>query len=160
MDTKREEATFAAGCFWGVEAAFRELPGVVDTMVGYTGGHTEHPTYEDVCSHTTGHAEAVQVRYDPTKISYEQLLHAFWEMHDPTQKGGQGLDIGDNYRSAIFYHTDTQRAAAEAAKAAEQGMKRYGGRTIVTEIAPASTFWRAEEYHQRYFEKTGRRVCH
>jgi len=159
MNNKPQEATFAAGCFWHIEEAFRKLSGVVDTEVGYTGGHTEHPTYEEVCSHTTGHAEAVRVRYDPEKISYGELLDAFWHMHDPTQKDGQGLDIGDSYRSAIFYHTDEQLKEAEAAKEKEQGDKRYGERSIVTEITPAGTFWRAEEYHQHYIEKTGRNTC-
>jgi len=144
-----EKATFAAGCFWGVESAFRELigKGVVSTRVGYTGGHTENPTYETVCSHTTGHAEAVEVEYDPTKISYEQLLNIFWSIHDPTTLNRQVPDVGDHYRSAIFYHSPEQRGLAEESKRHQSG--------AVTEIAAAGKFWPAEDYHQQYFEKRG-----
>jgi peptide-methionine (S)-S-oxide reductase len=160
-DTKNlEKATFAAGCFWGVEAAFRQVDGVVDTEVGYTGGKKEHPTYEQVSSGTTGHAEAIQVTFDPARVSYEKLLSVFWSMHDPTQVNRQGPDIGTNYRSAIFYHTPAQKAAAEASKEQLIRSGKFGNRQIATEIVPASTFWRAEEYHQRYFEKHGFRGCH
>jgi peptide-methionine (S)-S-oxide reductase len=151
-------ATFAAGCFWGVEAAFRRARGVTDTRVGYTGGRTNDPSYEQVCSNTTGHAEAVRVQFDPTKISYEQLLDVFWSCHDPTQRNRQGPDVGSQYRSAIFYHDDAQRAAAEASKRALEESGRYG-RAIVTEITPAGPFWRAEEYHQRYLEKRAAMSC-
>ena len=159
-EKKLEKATFAAGCFWGVEASFRQVEGVVDTAVGYTGGRKERPSYEQVCSGTTGHAEAVEVTYDPAKVSYEQLLSVFWSIHDPTQRDRQGPDIGTNYRSAIFYHTPAQKSAAEASKAELEKSGKYGKRPIATEISPASTFWRAEEYHQRYFEKHGFRGCH
>jgi peptide-methionine (S)-S-oxide reductase len=154
-----DTATFAAGCFWGVEAAFSRVKGVLTTRVGYTGGHTECPTYEDVCSHTTGHAEAVELTFDPAVVTYEQLLDTFWAIHDPTTKNRQGPDIGDQYRSAIFYHSETQKAAAVAAaeKLAKSGKYR---RPIVTEIAAASKFWPAEEYHQKYFEKHGDGSCH
>jgi len=141
-----QKATFAAGCFWGVEAAFRHVKGVVDTQVGYTGGHVDHPTYEMVCTHTTGHAESVEVTYDPAKVSYRQLLDVFWEIHDPTQKNRQGWDLGSNYRSVIFYHTPEQKAEAIASLKAEQPRHK---KPIVTEIVQAPTFWRAEEYHQR-----------
>ncbi len=149
-------ATFAAGCFWGVEAAFREIEGVVQTSVGYTGGHTPAPTYEQVCSHATGHAEAVEVWFDPARVSYSELLESFWQIHNPTTRNRQGLDIGDQYRSAIFFHTPEQQAAALASREGEQAKHR---RRIVTEISPASAFYRAEEYHQRYFEKSGRAAC-
>jgi peptide-methionine (S)-S-oxide reductase len=151
-------ATFAAGCFWGVEAAFRRVRGVVDTKVGYAGGHTDNPTYEQVCSKTTGHAETVHVQFDPAKISYEQLLQVFWSCHDPTQLNRQGPDVGAQYRSVIFYHDDSQRLVAEASKQALEASGRFG-RPIVTEIAPAGPFWRAEEYHQRYMERRGRVSC-
>jgi peptide-methionine (S)-S-oxide reductase len=154
-----EKATFAAGCFWGVESSFRQVEGVVDTMAGYTGGRKEHPTYEEVCSGTTGHAEAVQVTFDPARVTYEGLLSVFWSIHDPTQVNRQGPDIGTNYRSAIFYHTPAQKAAAEASKERLRRSGKYGNRPIATEIVPASTFWRAEEYHQRYFEKHGFQGC-
>jgi peptide-methionine (S)-S-oxide reductase len=153
------KATFAAGCFWGVEEAFRQVPGVTGTAVGYEGGTTGHPTYEDVCTDTTGHAEVVEVEYDPDKVSYEQLLDVFWANHDPTQLNRQGPDFGTQYRSAIFYHTPEQRAAAEASKAALQASGRFR-RPVVTEITPAGSFWRAEEYHQRYLQKRGRGSCH
>jgi peptide-methionine (S)-S-oxide reductase len=154
-----QEAIFAAGCFWGVEAAFRQAPGVIDTAVGYTGGHTEDPTYRDVCSDTTGHAEAVYVQFDPEKVTYDQLLDVFWENHDPTTKNRQGPDVGSQYRSAIFYVTPEQKEIAEASKQRQQESGKFS-RPIVTEITPASTFWRAEEYHQRYAEKRGMVSCH
>jgi peptide-methionine (S)-S-oxide reductase len=155
-DTKTEQATFAAGCFWGVEAEFRNIPGVIATTVGYTGGRTERPTYEQVCSHTTGHAEAVLVEFDPEQVSYEQLLEAFWQGHDPTQLNRQGPDIGDQYRSAIFFHSPEQETAAKASKEAAQA--RFS-KPIVTEITEAPTFWPAEDYHQRYLEKRGLATC-
>ena len=154
MDT----ATFAAGCFWGVEEAFRHLDGVASTAVGYSGGHLPNPTYHDVCSGGTGHAESVQVEYDPARVSYEQLLDVFWENHDPTQLNRQGPDVGTQYRSAIFFHTPAQDAAARASKARLEASGRFR-RPIVTEITPASTFYRAEEYHQRYLEKRGLAHC-
>lgn len=149
-----EKAMFGAGCFWGVEAAFRKVPGVVDVVAGYSGGTTENPTYRDVCSHTTGHAEVVEVTFDPERVGFEQLLDVFFSIHDPTQLNRQGPDVGDQYRSAIFYFDEDQKAAAERVRSrlAEEG--RYKGE-IVTEISPASTFWRAEDYHQRYLEKYG-----
>jgi peptide-methionine (S)-S-oxide reductase len=151
-----KKAIFGAGCFWGVEAAFRQLDGVTRTRVGYAGGTTENPTYEDVCSHTTGHAEVVEVTYDPERISYEQLLDVFWAKHDPTQLNRQGWDIGDNYRSAIFFNDEEQREAALKSKAGEQ---RNWGAPIVTQIEPAQTFYEAEDYHQQYLEKRGRSSC-
>lgn len=151
-------ATFGAGCFWGIEAAFRELEGVTDAAVGYSGGHTENPTYSLVCTDTTGHAEVVQVEYDETKVSYEKLLKLFWAAHNPTQRDRQGPDIGSQYRSVIFYHTDEQKELAEASKKALEESGKWGA-PIATLIEPAQTFYRAEEYHQRYFEKHGR-TCH
>ncbi len=151
-------ATFAAGCFWGVEATFQKLPGVISTTVGYAGGTTENPTYEDVCNHATGHAEVVRIEYDPDKISYDQLLAAFWDTHDPTQLNRQGPDIGTQYRSAIFFHTPEQEAQAIASKEALQNSGKFT-RTIVTEIRPAPPFYRAEDYHQQYLEKRGLAVC-
>jgi len=151
-----QRATFAAGCFWGIEAAFREIDGVVQTSVGYTGGHSAAPTYEQVCSHGTGHAEAVEVWFDPAMVSYEELLEIFWRIHNPTTRNRQGLDIGDQYRSAIFTHTPEQQAAALSSRDREQARQR---KKIVTQIVPASAFYRAEEYHQRYFEKSGRAAC-
>ncbi len=151
-------ATFAAGCFWGVEAAFRQVKGVLSTTVGYTGGNFKNPTYEDVCSGKTGHAEAVEVEYDASQVSYDALLQVFWENHDPTTPNRQGPDIGTQYRSAIFYHTPEQKAAAIASKEKLQA----GGilkRPIVTEIVPGTEFYRAEEYHQRYLEKRGLSHC-
>ena len=145
-----EKAIFGAGCFWGVEAAFRKIEGVVEATSGYSGGHTESPSYGDVCSGATGHAEVVEVEYDPAKVSYEELLEVFWKEHDPTTKGRQGLDFGSQYRSAIFYTTPEQEAAAHASR--EKAQERYR-KPIATEITPASEFYRAEEYHQRYFEK-------
>ncbi len=155
-----EKATFAAGCFWGVEAAFRQVKGIIDTTVGYTGGKTPSPTYEQVCSDLTGHAESVEVLYDPQQVSYEELLEVFWNLHNPTTPNRQGPDVGSQYRSAIFYHTPKQRAAAEASKQrlASRGQHK---RPIVTEIVTASIFYRAEEYHQRYDEKHGMKAqCH
>jgi len=154
-----EKATFAAGCFWGVEAAFAKVPGVVSTQVGYTGGHTENPTYKQVCTDKTGHGEAVEVTYDPAKISYQQLLDVFWSIHDPTTLNRQGPDVGTQYRSAIFYHNKDQQAAAEASKRNLEKSGRFD-KPIVTEITPASKFYRAEQYHQRYFEKRGLPSCH
>ena len=154
-----ETATFAAGCFWGVEDAFRRTPGVFDAVSGYTGGHLEDPTYEQVCRTDTGHAEAVEVTFDPAKVSFRDLLKQFGELHDPTQVNRQGPDVGSQYRSAVFTHSDAQREAAEAWKRDldEQGSRP---RPVATQIAPAETFYKAEEYHQRYFEKTGRSACH
>jgi len=156
---KQEKALFAAGCFWGVEEAFRKIPGVVDVAVGYTGGHLESPTYKSVCGGGTGHAEAVEVVFDPGKVAYEKLLDAFWEMHDPTTMNRQGPDMGAQYRSAIFYLNDDQKRAAEVSKDA---LDRSGKlkNPVVTEITKAGPFWRAEEYHQRYFEKNGGGMCH
>ena len=154
--TDAERATFAAGCFWGVEAAFRAVEGVLQTSVGYAGGTTASPTYEQVCSHRTGHAEAVEVWFDPTMVSYEDLLAVFWRIHDPTSLNRQGLDVGNQYRSAIFFHTPEQASAAARSRESEQEHRR---RPIVTEIAPAPTFYRAEEYHQRYFERSGQAAC-
>ena len=155
----RQKATFAAGCFWGVEAAFRQVKGVTATTVGYTGGSFESPTYEDVCTGKTGHAEAAEVEFDSTQVSYEELLNVFWENHDPTTWNRQGPDIGAQYRSGIFYHTPEQRQAAQASKEKLQQSGRYK-KPIVTEITPASTFHRAEEYHQQYLEKRGLAQCH
>ncbi|MGH9183157.1 MAG: peptide-methionine (S)-S-oxide reductase MsrA [Acidimicrobiales bacterium] len=151
-------ATFAAGCFWGVEAAFRQVRGVTATRVGYTGGHREHPTYQQVCSGQTGHAEAVEVTFNPEAVSYDRLLDVFWANHDPTQRDRQGPDVGTQYRSAIFIHDPDQEAAARASleRLAASGLHR---RPIVTEIIPASTFHPAEEYHQRYLEKRGLATC-
>jgi peptide-methionine (S)-S-oxide reductase len=154
-----EIATFGAGCFWGIEAAFRRLPGVVDATVGYSGGHTADPTYKDVCTDETGHAEVVQVTFDPAKLSYEQLLDAFWQIHDPTQKNRQGPDFGSQYRTAIFFHSAEQEAAAKKSKAALDSSGKLK-RPVATEISPASTFYRAEEYHQKYLEKRGAASCH
>jgi peptide-methionine (S)-S-oxide reductase len=153
-DTQR--ATFAAGCFWGVEALFREIEGVVRTAVGYTGGSTTDPSYEQVCSGATGHAEAVDVWFDPTVVSYSDLLNAFWSMHDPTSRDRQGWDFGSQYRSAIFVHDADQERVAIASRDEHQSAL---ARPIVTEISPASTFYDAEDYHQRYFEKHGGAVC-
>jgi methionine-S-sulfoxide reductase len=152
-----EQAIFAAGCFWGAQYYFDQVPGAVSTVVGYTGGTTENPTYEDVITHTAGHAEAVLVEFDADKISYETLVGQFFRMHDPTQLNRQGPDIGESYRSAIFYVTDEQKEIAEKVKAELQS--KIGGE-IVTEITEAGPFYRAEEYHQKYTEKTGRGACH
>jgi peptide-methionine (S)-S-oxide reductase len=152
-------ATFGAGCFWGVEAAYRQIPGVLSTRVGYLGGTMENPTYKDVCSGRTGHAEVVEVTYDPARLTYDDLLTVFWENHDPTTLNRQGPDVGVQYRSAIFYHDDEQKAAAEASKAERDRSGRYR-RPIVTEITPASQFYEAEDYHQQYLEKRGLASCH
>ncbi len=149
-----EKATFAAGCFWGVEEAYYDESGVISTRVGYTGGTFDNPTYKEVCTDTTGHAEAVEVTFDSAKISYEKLLKIFWQIHDPTQIDRQGPDIGSQYRSAIFYHSDEQRQQAEASREALDLSGRYR-RSVATEILPATTFWEAEEYHQQYHRKNG-----
>ena len=154
-----EHATFAAGCFWGVESLFRQVKGVTNVTVGYTGGHTKNPTYEQVCGHGTGHAEAALVEFDPSKVSYEKLLEVFWNNHNPTTPNQQGPDRGSQYRSAIFYHTPAQQAAAEAMKRRLEAGHKFRA-PIVTEIVPATEFYRAEEYHQRYFEKNGGGQCH
>lgn len=154
-----QQATFAMGCFWGVEVTFRNTPGVRDAVVGYTGGHTENPTYKEVCSDRTGHAEAVLVTFDPREISYADLLEVFWANHDPTQLNRQGPDVGTQYRSAIFYHSEEQRRTAEESKRRQEEAKRFP-RPIVTQIVPATTFWPAEDYHQRYLEKRGLATCH
>ena len=153
-----KKATFGAGCFWGVESEFRAVEGVSDAAVGYLGGTFENPTYHDVCTGRTGHAEVVQVEYDPVRVSYDRLLEVFWACHDPTTLNRQGPDVGTQYRSAIFVHDDEQRAAAEASKSRLDAEGRFR-RPIVTEITPASTFYRAEDYHQRYLEKRGRSSC-
>ena len=147
-------ATFAAGCFWGVEKAFRQVDGVTATAVGYTGGETSNPSYEQVCSGRTGHAEAVQVEYDPARLGYDDLLDLFWRVHDATQLNRQGPDVGSQYRSAIFFHDPEQEAAAQAAKAQQQASGGHHGQ-VVTEIVPADTFYLAEDYHQQYLEKRG-----
>ena len=152
------KATFGAGCFWGVEHAFRQIDGVTDALVGYAGGTTENPSYAEVCAHGTGHAEVVQVEYDPARVTYGQLLGAFWELHDPTQLNRQGPDVGDQYRSVIFFHTPEQEATANASKASLEASGVHN-RPIVTTIEPAPQFWRAEESHQRYLEKHGRGAC-
>jgi peptide-methionine (S)-S-oxide reductase len=154
-----KKATFGAGCFWGVEAEFRGVPGVFEAIAGYSGGHTADPTYKQVCTGQTGHAEVVEVEYDPSKVSYGQLLDVFWSAHDPTQLNRQGPDFGTQYRSVIFYHDEEQKAEAEASKARldASGLHR---RPIATQIVPAVPFYRAEEYHQRYLEKQGRASCH
>lgn len=152
------KATFGAGCFWGVEARFRQVEGVRRTDVGYLGGTLENPTYRDVCGGDTGHAEVVQIEYDPALVSYDQLLDVFWGCHDPTTLNRQGPDVGAQYRSAIFFHTAEQEALAHASKERLEHCKRYA-RPIVTEITPASTFYHAEEYHQQYLAKQGRSSC-
>jgi peptide-methionine (S)-S-oxide reductase len=153
------KATFAAGCFWGVEATFRQIPGVISTRVGYTGGTMPNPTYQDVCNDDTGHAEAVEVDYDPAKASYDQLLKVFWENHDPTQLNRQGPDWGSQYRSAIFFHTPEQEAAAKLSKERLDNSGQYR-KPVVTQIVPATTFYPAEDYHQQYLEKRGLATCH
>ena len=155
----REIATFGAGCFWGIEAAFRQVPGVLDAAVGYSGGRTQNPSYQDVCTDTTGHAEVVQVTFDPEKLSYDQLLNVFWTIHDPTQVNRQGPDYGAQYRTAIFFHSPEQEAAAKKSKQALEASGKLR-RPVATEITPAGPFWRAEEYHQRYLEKRGAASCH
>lgn len=154
-----EKATFGAGCFWGVEAAFRMQPGVVDATAGYAGGHTEHPTYNQVCAGGTGHVEALRLTFDPSVISYERLLGIFWQIHDPTLADRQGNDIGPQYQAVIFYHNDAQRLAAEKSKEELEKSGQYDN-PIVTKIEPASTFWPAEEEHQRYLEKHPGGYCH
>lgn len=153
----QEKATFAAGCFWGVEAAFRQAKGVVSTAAGYTGGSRPNPSYEDVCSGATGHAEAVEVTYDPAQVTYDELLDLFWSIHDPTTADRQGPDVGSQYRSAVFFHSAEQERSARASlERAQTGLRR----SIVTRIEPASSFWRAEEYHQQYLGKRGLASCH
>ena len=147
-----EKATFAAGCFWGVEHELRKMQGVEDAVSGYTGGSLDNPTYQDVCTDQTGHAEAVEVTYDPEQVSYGELLEAFWKLHDPTTVNRQGPDVGHQYRSAVFAHSPEQQAAAEASK--DKAQERFAN-AIVTEVEPAEKFWPAEDYHQRYFEKRG-----
>jgi len=159
MNSEREQATFGAGCFWGVEVAFREVTGVMDAAVGYSGRNMERPTYRDVCTGRTGHAEVVEIEYVPTQVSYEELLRVFWENHDPTQLNRQGPDTGTQYRSAIFYHTEEQRKAAEESKRALEESGRFR-RPVVTVIEPASEFYLAEEYHQQYLAKRGLASCH
>jgi peptide-methionine (S)-S-oxide reductase len=156
LPDRAQRATFAAGCFWGVEQALGEIDGVLRTTVGYTGGHTDDPTYEQVCSHTTGHAEAVEVWFDPDVVSYDQLLQTFWQIHDPTTPNRQGWDFGDQYRSAIFVHDDDQAARAASSRDREQ---RSLVKPIVTEITPAATFHAAEDYHQQYFGRRGAGAC-
>jgi len=155
----QKKATFAAGCFWGVEASFRQIPGVISTRVGYIGGKTENPTYKEVCTDRTGHAEAVEVEFDPTKVAYNDLLQVFWENHDPTQVNRQGPDWGTQYRTAIFYHSPEQQAVAEASKQSLEKSHRYA-KPIATQIVPAVTFYPAEDYHQQYLEKRGLASCH
>jgi peptide-methionine (S)-S-oxide reductase len=154
-----EKATFAAGCFWGVEATFRAMPGILNTRVGYTGGQTDSPTYKDVCTDRTGHAEAVEVEFDPVQVRYTDLLKVFWENHDPTQLNRQGPDWGTQYRSAIFFHTPEQQREAKASKEALEKAHHYS-KPIVTQIVPAVTFFPAEDYHQQYLEKRGLASCH
>lgn len=158
MSQDLEKATFAAGCFWHVEEAFRRVPGVVSTTVGFEGGKTENPTYKEVCTGKTGHAETVEVAYDPSKVSYDQLLDVFWSIHDPTTVNRQGLDVGTQYRSVIFYHNKEQE---EAAKGSKEKLERSGRfkKPIATQIVPAAKFWRAEEYHQQYVEKNKLESC-
>ncbi len=161
VNTKKLQlATFAAGCFWGVEEAFRETKGVKSTIVGYTGGWFNDPTYRDVCTDKTGHAEAVQVQFDPNEVSYEDLLDVFWSIHNPTTKNRQGPDIGSQYRSMIAYHTPEQESIAKRSKEDLEGSGKLNGRKIVTEIVPASTFYKAEEYHQKYYQKRGGGSCY
>jgi len=154
-----EKATFGAGCFWGVESAFREVEGVVDAAAGYEGGHTVNPTYKDVCTNATGHAEVIEVDFDPSKVSYDTLLQVFWTSHDPTQVNRQGPDFGTQYRTVIFYHTPEQQQAAMQSKEALEKSGRFS-RPIATQIVPAGTFYRAEDYHQQYLAKRGLRHCH
>ncbi|VVB98668.1 Peptide methionine sulfoxide reductase MsrA [uncultured archaeon] len=155
----REAAIFAGGCFWGVEEEFRKLPGIIETKAGYSGGHTQRPTYEEVCSGTTGHAEAVQIIFDPEKISYDELLKVFWESHDPTTLNRQGPDIGTQYRSAIFFSSQEQQKMAEKSKSSLEKSGKYLHKRIVTQIVPAAEFWPAEEYHQKYLLKAGLESC-
>ena len=154
-----EKATFGAGCFWGVELTFSQLPGVNETASGYEGGKMDNPSYQDVCTDQTGHAEVVEVKFDPSKITYQQLLDQFFSLHDPTQLNRQGPDWGAQYRSVVFYHSPEQKAAAEATIARLTAEHRFA-KPIVTQVVPATTFWRAEEYHQKYLEKRGVASCH
>ena len=154
-----EEATFGAGCFWGVEEAFREMKGITETEAGFSGGHTEKPSYEQVCQDDTGHAEVVNIKFDPKKVSYGQLLEHFWQIHDPTQVNRQGPDVGYQYRSIILYHSDKQKEIAEKLKEGLEKSGKVNGK-IATEIKPFGTFYRAEEYHQKYLMKKGAKVCH
>lgn len=154
-----KKATFAAGCFWGVEVAFQKVKGVVQTEVGFMGGHTDSPTYRDVCTDRTGHAEVVQVTFDDEQVRYQQLLDIFWKSHDPTQRNRQGPDVGMQYRSAIFYHDEEQRKEAEASKTALGASGRFQ-RPIATNLEKAGPFWRADEYHQKYLQKKGMDSCH
>jgi peptide-methionine (S)-S-oxide reductase len=156
LDEVLETATFAGGCFWQVEVEFRNVPGVRDAAVGYMGGAYENPSYEDVCTDRTGHAEVVQVEFDPEEVSYEELVERFFEVHDPTQLNRQGPDVGSQYRSAIFFHSPEQKVTAEAVK---EGVQPRFSRPVVTQIEPASTFWPAEEYHQQYLVKRGLATC-
>lgn len=160
MTTQIETATFGGGCFWGVEAIFRQQPGVIDAISGYEGGEQDNPTYQQVCSGDTGHAEVVEVSYDPTKISYEALLAVFFDNHNPTQLNKQGVDVGTQYRSAVFYHSPEQQQAAQQAIDTLAASKRFGDKVIVTEVTPASTFYKAEDYHQDYLAKNGLSSCH
>jgi len=153
------KATFGAGCFWGVEERFRTTPGVISTAVGYEGGEMDNPTYKEVCTDTTGHAEVVEVEFDPSRVSYDELLNIFWANHNPTTKNRQGPDVGTQYRSVIFYHSPEQKAMAEASKAALSSSGKWKNE-IVTEIMPAGTFYKAEEYHQKYLYKRGEESCH
>lgn len=154
-----EKATFGAGCFWGVEVRFGQLPGVIETAVGYEGGKTEKPSYKEVCTDMTGHAEVVELDFDPSKVSYQQILDLFFELHDPTQLNRQGPDWGTQYRSAIFFHSPEQEATAKATIARLTEEKRFS-KPIVTQVVPAQTFWKAEDYHQKYLEKRGMASCH
>jgi len=154
-----QKATFGAGCFWGVEATFREVPGVVSAAVGYAGGTLENPTYKDVCTGRTGHAEVVQVEFDPAQVTFERLLDVFWENHNPTTLNRQGPDVGTQYRSGIFYHSPAQKTAAEESKRKLEASGKFA-RPVVTEITPTSEFYIAEDYHQRYLEKRGLAACH
>ncbi len=154
-----EKAMFGAGCFWGVEQTFREVPGVIEAVSGYSGGHMEKPTYKDVCTDETGHAEVVEVTFDPEKVKYEQLLDVFWKMHDPTQVNRQGPDFGKQYRTVIFFYSPEQEKTAKASKEALAKSGKFS-KPIATSIEPAQTFWKAEDYHQRYLEKRGLRHCH
>jgi peptide-methionine (S)-S-oxide reductase len=154
-----EIATFGAGCFWGVEAAFSRVPGVIEAVSGYSGGHTENPTYKEVCTDETGHAEVVQVTYDPAQVTFEKLLEVFWGLHDPTQVNRQGPDFGSQYRTAVFFHTPEQEATAKKLKATLDASGKFK-RPIATEITAAGKFYRAEEYHQKYLEKRGATSCH
>ena len=156
--TNIEKADFGGGCFWGVEELFRTTPGVLKTTVGYEGGNVDNPTYEQVCSHTTGHAETVQIEFDPSKVSYDELLDIFFENHDPTQLNRQGLDVGDSYRSVVFYHNDTQKNKAQA-KIKELSEEGKYSDPVITQVAPAKTFWHAEDYHQQYLRKRNLKVC-